>query len=306
MSRRADGVTMLPGERGVQTPFRRFVSDYYESPLAVVAFFVAVVVLFIAIFSPWIAPTDPYDLKKLSILENLLPPGSKSMSGTTFWLGTDALGRDMLSAIFYGLRTSILVAVSSAVAAQCIGIVVGLSAAYFGGIVDTLVMRLVDIKLGFPSILVALILLSILGPGVDKIIIALIVAQWPWYTRVMRSTALAERNREYIESAQCLALGRARIVFRHLLPNCLPPMIVIGTVQVAHAVAIEATLSFLGLGLPPTEPSLGLLIANGFEFVLSGNYWISFFPGFALLIMIVSINLVGDQVREVLNPRLQH
>lgn len=306
MSTGADGVTMPPGERGVETPFRRFVSDYCESSLAVVAFFVAVVVLFIAIFSPWIAPTDPYDLKNLSILENLLPPGSKSMSGMTFWLGTDALGRDMLSAIFFGLRTSLLVAVSSAVAAQCIGIVVGLSAAYFGGIVDTLVMRLVDIKLGFPSILVALILLSILGPGVDKIIIALIVAQWPWFTRVMRSTALAERNREYIDSARCLALGQARIIFRHLLPNCLPPMIVIGTVQIAHAVAIEATLSFLGLGMPPTEPSLGLLIANGFEFVLSGKYWISFFPGFALLIMIVSINLVGDQVREVLNPRLKH
>ena len=306
MSTGADEMAMPPGEGGVETPFRRFLTDYCESPLAIVAFFVTVTVLFIALFSPWISPTDPYDLKTLSILENLLPPGSKSMSGMTFWLGTDALGRDMLSAIFYGLRTSIIVAVSSALAAQCIGIVVGLSAAYFGGVVDTLVMRLVDIKLGFPSILVALILLSILGPGVDKIIIALIFAQWAWFTRVMRSTALAERNREYIESAQCLALGRARIVFRHLLPNCLPPMIVIGTVQVAHAVAIEATLSFLGLGLPPTEPSLGLLIANGFEFMLSGNYWISFYPGFALLIMIVSINLVGDQVREVLNPRLQH
>ena len=306
MSTGADEMAMPPGEGGVETPFRRFLTDYCESPLAIVAFFVTVTVLFIALFSPWISPTDPYDLKTLSILENLLPPGSKSMSGMTFWLGTDALGRDMLSAIFYGLRTSIIVAVSSALAAQCIGIVVGLSAAYFGGVVDTLVMRLVDIKLGFPSILVALILLSILGPGVDKIIIALIFAQWAWFTRVMRSTALAERNREYIESARCLALGRARIVFRHLLPNCLPPMIVIGTVQVAHAVAIEATLSFLGLGLPPTEPSLGLLIANGFEFMLSGNYWISFFPGFALLVLIVSINLVGDQVREVLNPRLQH
>ena len=306
MSTGADEAMVRPGEGDVETPFRRFLSDYCESPLAVIAFFVTVIVLFIAIFSPWISPTDPYDLKKLSILENLLPPGSKNMSGMTFWLGTDAVGRDMLSAIFFGLRTSILVAVSSAVAAQCIGIVVGLSAAYFGGIVDTLIMRLVDIKLGFPTILVALILLSILGPGVDKIIIALIVAQWPWYTRVMRSTALAERNREYIDSARCLALWQARIIFRHLLPNCLPPMIVIGTVQIAHAVAIEATLSFLGLGMPPTEPSLGLLIANGFEFVLSGKYWISFFPGFALLIMIVSINLVGDQVREVLNPRLKH
>ena len=166
-------------------------------------------------------------------------------------------------------------------------------------------MRIVDLQLSFPSVLVALILLAILGQGVDKIIIALVIVQWAYFARTVRGTALVERSKDYLDAAQCLALGHLRIVFRHLLPNCLPPMIVVGTVQVAHSIALEATLSFLGLGLPPTEPSLGLLIANGFKYMLSGDYWISIFPGIALLITIGSINLMGDQLRDVLNPRLQ-
>ncbi|MDP7668020.1 MAG: ABC transporter permease, partial [Rhodospirillales bacterium] len=186
-----------------------------------------------------------------------------------------------------------------------VGLTIGLISAYFGGRVDNVIMRVVDLQLSFPSILIALVLLAILGQGVDKIIIALVVVQWAYFARTVRGSALVERRREYIESAECLALGHRRIVFRHLLPNCMPPMIVIGTVQVAHAIALEATLSFLGLGLPPTEPSLGLLISNGFDYMLSGRYWISFFPGIALLIAIGSINLVGDQLRDVLNPRLQ-
>ena len=294
-------------DRGrVEAPFLRFVRDYAEDRWAVVAFGVASAVLFVAVFAPLISPTNPYDLASLSILDNRQPPGSSSLrGGVTFLLGTDGMGRDMLSAIFYGLRLSIFVAASSAFVAQCLGVSLGLLAAYLGGRVDTVVMRLVDIKLGFPSILIALILLAILGPGVEKLIIALIVAQWAAYTRIMRGTALAELQREYVESARSLALGTGRIIFRHILPNCLPPMIVVGTVQVAHAIAIEATLSFLGIGLPPTEPSLGLLIANGFKYILSGSYWISLYPGIALLIMIVSINMVGDRVRDVLNPRLQ-
>ena len=166
-------------------------------------------------------------------------------------------------------------------------------------------MRIVDLQLSFPTILIALILLAILGRGIDKTIIALIVVQWAYYARTVRGSALVERQREYIEAAECLVLGHRRIVFRHLLPNCMPPMIVIGTVQVAHAISLEATLSFLGLGLPPTEPSLGLLISNGFDYLLSGRYWISFYPGIALLITIGSINLVGDKLRDVLNPRMQ-
>jgi len=189
--------------------------------------------------------------------------------------------------------------------AMLIGTTVGLAAAYFGGRVDTILMRVVDFQLSFPAILLALVLLAVLGQGIDKIIIALVAVQWAYFARTMRSAALVEREREYIDAARCLGLGHRRIMFRHLMPNCLPPLIVVATVQVATAIALEATLSFLGLGMPVTEPSLGLLIANGFEYMLSGRYWISIFPGIALLITIVSINLVGDRVRDVLNPRLQ-
>jgi len=189
--------------------------------------------------------------------------------------------------------------------ALCLGTCIGLTAAYVGGRVDTLIMRLVDLQLSFPAILIALILLAVLGKGVDKIIIALIAVQWAYYARTVRGSALVERSKDYIEAAHCLAFSNLRIVFRHLMPNVLPPLIVVGTVQVAHAILLEATLSFLGIGLPVTKPSLGLLIANGFEYMLSGKYWISFFPGVALLITIVSINLVGDQLRDVLNPRLR-
>jgi peptide/nickel transport system permease protein len=211
----------------------------------------------------------------------------------------------MLSGILYGLRISLTVGALSMIVALVIGTTVGMMAAYFGGRVDSIIMRTVDMQLSFPAILIALILLAVLGQGVDKVIIALIAVQWAYYARTVRATALVERGKEYIEAAQCLALSPARIVFKHMLPNCMPPLIVVGTVQVAHAIALEATLSFLGLGLPITEPSLGLLIANGYEYLLSGKYWISVFPGIALLITIVSVNLMGDHLRDVLNPRLQ-
>jgi len=210
-----------------------------------------------------------------------------------------------LSGIFYGLRTSIAVGVFSGICAMMLGMAMGLIAAYVGGRTETLIMRLVDLQLSFPTILIALILLAVLGQGVGKIILALIIVQWSYYARIIRGTALVERRREYVEAAICLGLSKPRIIFSHVLPNCMPPMIVIGTVQVAGAIALEATLSFLGIGLPITEPSLGLLIANGFEYLLSGKYWISFFPGIALLVTIISINLVGDQLRDILNPRLQ-
>lgn len=288
------------------SPSRRFVADYCESRLAVGGLLVFLVILFVAVFAPLISPQDPYDLVALEILDSREPPGTQSLSGQlTYWLGTDAQGRDMLSAIFYGLRTSLLVGAMSGFIALCLGTCIGLMAGYFAGRVDTVIMRIVDLQLGFPSILVALMVLAVLGQGVDKIILALVIVQWAYYARTVRASVLAERQREYIEAAQSLGLSRRRIAFRHLLPNCLPPLIVVGTVQVAHAIAVEATLSFLGLGLPPTEPSLGLLIANGFDYIMSGRYWISIFPGIALLITIASINLVGDQLRDVLNPRLQ-
>ena len=289
----------------IETPLRRFVSDFFESKVAVAASIVFGAVVFIAIFAPLISPQNPYDLGVIDILDGRLAPGAEGMSGMTHVLGTDDQGRDMLSAIFYGLRISLGVGVMSGAIAFCIGLSVGLSAAYFGGRVDTVIMRIVDLQLSFPAILLALIVLAVLGKGVDKIIIALVAFQWAYYARTVRGSALVERNKEYIEAATCLALSHTRIVFRHLLPNVMPPLIVVGTVQVAHAIALEATLSFLGVGLPVTEPSLGLLIANGFDYMMTGKYWISFFPGVALLVTIFSINLVGDQLRDVLNPRLQ-
>ena len=289
----------------VQTPFQRFVADFFESRLALGASLVLLGIIFIALFAHVISPTNPYDLATVSVVDARLPPGTKNLDGVTCWLGTDSAGRDLLSAIFYGLRISLGVGVTSGLIALCIGSAIGLTAAYFGGRTDTLVMRIVDLQLSFPAILVALILLAVMGKGVDKIVIALVAVQWAYYARTVRASALVERNKEYVEAAMCLALSHRRIVFRHLLPNCLPPLIVVGTLQTAHAISLEATLSFLGVGLPITEPSLGLLIANGFEYMLSGKYWISFFPGVALLITIVTINLVGDQLRDVLNPRLQ-
>ena len=211
----------------------------------------------------------------------------------------------MLSGIFYGLRISLAVGAASTVIALAIGLAMGLASAYFGGWVDTVIMRIADIQLSFPAILIALILLAVLGQGIDKIIAALVTVQWAYYARTVRSSALVERQKEYVEAARVLALSRTRIVFRHLLPNCLPPLIVVATVQVAHAIQLEAALSFLGLGLPITEPSIGLLISNGFQYLLSGKYWISFYPGVALLATIVAINLVADQLRDVLNPRLK-
>ena len=289
----------------IETPLRRFVSDFFESKVAVAASIVFGSVVFIAIFAPLISPQNPYDLGVIDILDGRLAPGAEGLSGMTHVLGTDDQGRDMLSAIFYGLRISLGVGVMSGAIAFSIGLSVGLAAAYFGGRVDAIIMRIVDLQLSFPAILLALIVLAVLGKGVDKIIIALVAFQWAYYARTVRGSALVERNKEYIEAATCLALSHTRIVFRHLLPNVMPPLIVVGTVQVAHAIALEATLSFLGVGLPVTEPSLGLLIANGFDYMMTGKYWISFFPGVALLVTIFSINLVGDQLRDVLNPRLQ-
>ena len=289
-----------------QSPWRRFAADFAESRLALFGLGLLVILVSVALLAPFISPQNPYDLAQLDVMDSKLAPGEPSSStNKPYLLGTDDQGRDMLSGILYGLRISLAVGISSTVLALAIGLVLGLAAAYFGGWLDTIVMRLADIQLSFPAILIALILLAVLGQGVDKIIVALVTVQWAYYARTVRSAALVERQKEYMEAARGLALSRARIVLRHLLPNCLPPLIVVATVQVAHAIALEATLSFLGLGLPITEPSLGLLIANGFQYLLSGKYWISFYPGVALLLTIVAINLVADQLRDVLNPRLR-
>ncbi len=306
MSVAGDSLAALgPVAAPVQTPFRRFAAQFAESRIALGALGVLVLLILAGLAAPWLAPQNPYDLAKVTIMDARLEPGERGSAGFIMWLGSDGAGRDMLSAMLYGLRISLGVGVISGLVAFVFGMAIGLTAAYVGGRTDAIIMRVVDIQLSFPAILVALILVAILGRGVDKVVIALILVQWAYYARTVRGSAMVERRKEYIEAAQCLALPASRIVFRHLLPNCLAPMIVVGTLQTAHAISLEATLSFLGVGLPQTEPSLGLLIANGFEYMLSGKYWISFFPGLALLVTIMSINLVGDQLRDVLNPRLE-
>ncbi|VTQ52385.1 nickel transporter permease NikC [Campylobacter jejuni] len=261
------------------------------------------IAILLAVLAPWISPQNPYDLSQLDIMDGRLTPGTASMSGMAYWLGTDDQGRDLLSAILYGTRTSLLVGVSSALIALTIGAAAGLISAYAGGKTDALIMRIVDIQLSFPPILIALILLAVLGQGVDKIILALVVTQWAYYARTIRGSALLERRRSYVDAARSMALSNPRILFRHILPNCLPPLIVVATMRIAYAIMLEATLSFLGIGLPVTEPSLGLLIANGFDYLMSGDYWISVFPGITLLVLIVAINLVGDALRDIFNPR---
>lgn len=256
-----------------------------------------------ATLAPWIAPQNPYDLAQLSLLDSRLPPLARSSAGAIRWLGTDDQGRDMLSAILYGLRTSLAVGLASTALAFAIGVSLGLAAAWYTGWVDALVMRLADLQLSFPSILIALVLLALLGQGLDKIVAAIVAVQWATYARAAYTAARVERGRDYVEAAIALALPVPRILFRHLLPNCLPPLMVLAAVQVAAAITLEATLSFLGLGLPITQPSLGLLIANGFNYLLSGHYWISVFPGIALLLAVAAINLVADRLGEALDPR---
>ena len=287
-----------------EAPLKVFAAGFARDRIAVAALAVLFIVMFSALLAPLISPQNPYNLAELDILDSKLAPGARAGAGFTYWLGSDEQGRDMLSAILYGLRISLGVGVTSTVVALAIGMAIGLVSAYAGGWLDNLIMRLVDLQLSFPSILIALILLAVVGQGVDKIVIALIAVQWAYYARTVRGAALAEKKKEYVDAARVMAFSDSRVVFRHILPNVLPPLIVVATVQVAHAIALEATLSFLGLGMPITSPSLGLLIANGFAHLLSGRYWISFFPGVALLVTIVAINLVGDRLRDVLNPRL--
>ncbi|MDH2049648.1 ABC transporter permease [Achromobacter marplatensis] len=287
-----------------ESPWRRNLTEFLSSKTAVFGLVIATLLILAAIFAPWISPQNPYDLLQIDVLDSRMTPGSMNGLGTFhYWLGTDGQGRDLLSGILYGLRISLMVGVGSAVIAGIVGTLLGLLAAYAGGKVDAIIMRLVDLILSFPSILVAMMILAYLGKGVGNVVLTLVILEWAYYARTARGQALVERRREYVEAARCLDIPNWRIMLKHILPNCLPPLIVIGTLQIARAITLEATLSFLGLGVPVTEPSLGLLISNGFQYMLSGEYWISFYPGIALLITIVAINLVGDRLRDVLNPR---
>ncbi len=257
----------------------------------------------LALIASVIAPQNPYDPLQIYGWEASSPPGTRGSGGYLYLLGTDGLGRDIVSCILYGLRISLVVSITSAAIAALIGLTAGVSAAYFGKWVDIVIMRLVDLQLSLPTILVALIAIVALGPGIDRIILALIIAQWATYARLARSVALSETTKSYMDAARLMRLPTSRIIFRHLLPNSIAPAVTLIPIEVGHAVALEATLSFLGLGVPIDKPSLGATVANGFQYLLTGQYWISLFPGLALFCLIASINLVGEDVRRRLDPR---
>jgi peptide/nickel transport system permease protein len=286
-------------------PLARIWAEFRENRVAFCALVVVIAIALIALLAPLIAPQNPYDLASLVLMDARRPPGFVGSGGYVHILGTDAQGRDLFSAILYGLRISIQIGIAAGAVALVLGAALGTGAAYFGGRIEAFIMRIIDLQLSFPAILLALMLSALLGKGMTQLVAALVTAQYAYFARTAHGAASVERNKEYVEAALSTPLPAYTVVFRHILPNCLPPLIVVATVQIANSIALEATLSFLGLGLPPTEPSLGMLIANGFQYMLSGRYWISIYPGIALIALIVAINLVGDQVRDQLNPRLK-
>ncbi|MDR6820890.1 peptide/nickel transport system permease protein [Neorhizobium sp. 2083] len=280
-----------------------FLRRFCNSPLACLGLAGTLLIVLAAIFAPLLSPQNPYDLMQLDIMDGRLPPGSESMAGFRFLLGSDGQGRDILSAILYGLRISLVVGLGSAALAFVVGTTFGLVAAYVGGRTETVMMRIVDLQLSFPTILSALLILALLGKSIGNVVFAIVLVEWATYARTARGSALTQMRREYVEAARLLRLPHWNILLRQLLPNCISPLVVLLTMQVARAITLEATLSFLGLGVPITEPSLGLLISSGFEFVLSGIYWISLFPGVTLVVTIFVINLVGDRLRQMLDPK---
>ncbi|QEI09138.1 ABC transporter permease [Pigmentiphaga aceris] len=301
---RSEGKPVEQASHG-QSPFARFIAEFAENKVAMVALLVVLAIVLVAVFAPLIAPQNPYDLGQLTLRDARKPPGFVGTAGYTHWLGTDAQGRDLLSAILYGLRISLQMGLLAGSIALVLGSVVGTTAAYVGGWVESVIMRVIDLQLSFPAVLLAFVIAAVLGQGVWQLVIALVAAQYAYFARTAHGAASAERRKDYIEASLSVPLSTARVVLRHILPNSLPPLIVVATVQIASAISLEATLSFLGVGLPPTEPSLGMLISNGFQYMLSGRYWISIYPGVILIVLITAINLVGDQVRDQLNPRLK-
>ncbi len=280
-------------------------SEFRENKVAVAALAVVVIIVLAALFAPLITPQNPYDIGNLNLMDARRPPGFVGSGGYVHWLGTDANGRDLFSAILYGLRISLQMGLIAGLVSLLVGGSLGIVAAYAGGRIETAIMRVVDLQLSFPAILLALVLVALLGQGKTQLTAALIAAQYAYFARTAYGAAASERRKDYVEAALAIPLSGRRIVFRHILPNVMPPLIVVATVQIANAISLEATLSFLGLGLPVTEPSLGMLISNGFQYMMSGRYWISIYPGIALIVLIVGINLVGDQIRDQFNPRLK-
>ena len=287
--------------------------NFRHSPVAMIAGAVAFVCIAGSLGAAWIAPHDPFNLATLSLSNSFIPPIPLKGSEWTFPLGTDDQGRDMLSAIMYGGRLSLTVGFSSVILATIVGVGIGLIAGYGGGVADAVLMRIADIQLTFPAILIALVVDGIVSAALHQlheateiyvIVFAIGISNWPQFARTVRGSTLVERSKEYVMAARVIGSSGPRIMLTHILPNVLGPVLVIATINLAVAIVTEATLSFLGVGLPPTDPSLGTLINNGNSYLFSGQWWITVFPGVALVIMVLSINLLGDWLRDALNPRL--
>ncbi|HXU53760.1 MAG TPA: ABC transporter permease [Casimicrobiaceae bacterium] len=284
-----------------------------RSKVAAVAAIVLVLAVGAAAFASWVAPHDPYDLRSLDLANALVPPAWLDGGRTTYWLGTDDQGRDLWSAILYGARISLAVGIASVALAVAIGVALGLVAGYAGGRVDALIMRFADVQLSFPAILIALLIDGVARAALPQaaqshaalavLVVSIAAANWVQYARSVRSSTLVEKRREYVQAARVIGIRPMTIMRRHLLPNVLGPVVVLATINVATAIVTEATLSFLGVGVPVTEPSLGSLIRIGNDFLFSGEWWITIFPGTALVVLVLAINLVGDALRDALDPR---
>ncbi len=288
--------------------------SFRTSPVAVVAALVALLCAFCALFAPWVAPFDPFDLAALDLSDARLPPAWSPEGQPRYLLGTDDQGRDILSALMYGARISLLVGLASVLLSVVIGVSLGLLSGFVGGRVDALIMRTCDVMLSFPSILVALLIDGVgraLFPNAHDtlafavLILAISMSGWVQYARTVRGSTLVERNKEYVQAARVVGVAPWRIMFSHVMPNVMGPVLVLATIQVATAILTEATLSFLGVGVPPTSPSLGTLIRIGNDFLFSGEWWITIFPGAVLVMIALSVNLLGDWLRDALNPRLR-
>jgi peptide/nickel transport system permease protein len=292
-----------------------FVYGFRHSPVAIASTLIVLVLICAGAFAPWIAPHDPTDLASLSLLDSFKPPWPADGSDWFNPLGTDSQGRDVLSAIMFGMRISLLVGFCSVVISVVLGILAGLAAGYVGGAIDTVLMRIADVQLTFPAILTALMIDGIVGAALPRtmreemqlpvIIVAIGVSLWPAVARTVRGSTMVERNKEYVLAARVIGVPAWRIMLRHVLPNVIGPVLVLATLGLGIAVLTEATLSFLGVGLPPTRPSLGTLIRYGNDFLFSGQWWVTIFPGVALVLLVLSINLLGDWLRDALNPRLR-
>ena len=300
-------------------PWQRFKASYLlfsfkQDKTAIVSFVVLVALLLTGVLAPLISPYDPYDPASTDIMNSEMPPAWMADGERAFVLGTDIQGRDLLSTMIYGLRLSIVIGCGAVILQGLLGIVVGLLAGYIGGKTDAVLMRFADIQLSFPYLMVAIFISAIFqvafGIGryeqlaVPLLIVIIGLAEWPVYARTVRASVMGEKSKEYVEAARVIGLNRWRIMFRHILPNTMTSVLVISTIQVANAVMSEAALSFLGLGMPVTKPSLGSLIRSGFEYIFSGSWWITLFPGIFLVLLVLVINLLGDWLRDVLNPKL--